>query len=207
MNKLLVAIGSGLLLSALTPVALAGHNQGVRAWRDAPPAYGHRTRAVRVRSYEVQHADSEYDYARVLDAEPIVRYVTVRVPQRECWDEEVWVDDRRHGGTAGATIAGGLIGGVIGRQIGGGSGRDAMTLVGTLVGSAIANDRARAREGGGDGYYDTVRRCETRDAVREERRVDGYRVTYLYNGKEYTTRTRHDPGDRIRVRVSVRPAG
>jgi uncharacterized protein YcfJ len=52
-----------------------------------------------------------------------------------------------------------------------------------------------------------VQRCETREEVREEERIEGYEVTYLYNGREYTTRTRNDPGSRLRVRISVDAAG
>ena len=35
--------------------------------------------------------------------------------------------------------------------------------------------------------------------------VSAYDVTYVYAGHEYTTRTDHHPGDRIRVAVDVRP--
>ena len=31
----------------------------------------------------------------------------------------------------------------------------------------------------------------------------GYEVTYLYDGREYTTRMDHDPGNRMRVRVDT----
>lgn len=173
-----------------------------------------------------EHADARttaanVTYADVVEVEPIIRYVRVEVPRRECWDEEVYYENRsrlssrryERRGSAGATIAGGLIGGVIGRQIGGGSGRDAMTVVGTLVGSALANDRFhRDRD---EVYYDepperqvrTVERCEVRREVREEERIDGYRVTYVYDGREYSTRTEEDPGDKIKVRVSVSPLG
>ena len=41
--------------------------------------------------------------------------------------------------------------------------------------------------------------------VHEEERLAGYSVTYVYAGETYTTRRRRDPGDSIRVRVSVRP--
>lgn len=192
----------GIALAALTaaPLALADHSSNRRAaW-------------ARADHQQVRHAQrSHYDYARVLGSEPIVRYVTVTVPRRECWDEEVSRERRNYrrgdGSVAGATIAGGLIGGVLGRQIGGGSGRDAMTVVGTLVGSAIANDKANRRARNYDEprevYTETVRRCEVHDEVREEERIDGYRVTYEYNGREYTTRTARDPGERIRVRVDV----
>lgn len=162
-----------------------------------------------------------YDYARVIDVDPIVRYVQVRTPVRECWEETRYYDtgygpqhyDRPHG-EAGATIAGGIIGGVIGRQFGGGKGRDAMTLVGTLVGAAIGNERARQRNAYGDrldygASYEReaypVTRCDTRYQSHEEERIDGYRVTYRYNGQTYTTRTDYDPGDRLRVRVAVSP--
>jgi hypothetical protein len=32
-----------------------------------------------------------------------------------------------------------------------------------------------------------------------------YDVTYEYAGRQYVTRTDHHPGDRMRVRVDVRP--
>jgi uncharacterized protein YcfJ len=202
-----LALIGGALLSA--GPALADHDRG---WRNGADR------------------GSGYDYARVIDVDPIVRYVQVRTPVRECWEEtryhETAYHDRRDHrdyrggrvdrGTAGATIAGGIIGGVIGRQFGGGSGRDAMTVVGTLVGAAIGNDRAR-RSGSDEPYerYDDYRayerhsrpvtRCETRYQSREEERIDGYRVTYRYHGQTYTTRTDHDPGDRLRVRVAVTP--
>src|SRR4051812_48770836 len=41
--------------------------------------------------------DEGYDYARVVDVQPLTRRVRVTAPQRECWDE-TRVDDRRNGG-------------------------------------------------------------------------------------------------------------
>jgi uncharacterized protein YcfJ len=35
--------------------------------------------------------------------------------------------------------------------------------------------------------------------------VSAYDVTYQYGGRNYTTRTNYNPGNRIRVRVDVRP--
>lgn len=32
-------------------------------------------------------------------------------------------------------------------------------------------------------------------------RIDGYRVTYVFRGREYTTRMAYDPGSRVRIRV------
>lgn len=157
--------------------------------------------------------------ADVVSVEPYFRRVRVEVPRKECWEEEV-VTERRRGhrhhrsdhGVAGATIAGGLIGGVLGRQIGGGSGRDAMTVVGAVLGSSIANDRAQDRREESNSqrkrYQDVqiVERCETTREIREEERIDGYLVTYVYGGNEYTTHTQEDPGAKIRIRVAVTPA-
>ena len=190
--KNIITVLSGLLILSATPAAMA--DRGYRTAQAAAPAYSRSTE-------QYSQASGNYDFAEVLDVQPIVRLVTVTVPRRECWSEEVYVEGRRSRGSAGSTIAGGLIGGVIGRQIGGGSGRDAMTLVGALVGSAIGTESARANRRQSDGHVQTVQRCETRDEVREEERIDGYQATYLYNGREYTTRTRNDPGERLRVRV------
>ena len=47
-----------------------------------------------------------------------------------------------------------------------------------------------------------MQRCETR-YQRWQERIDGYRVTYVYNGRRQVTEMPYRPGDRIRVRVDV----
>lgn len=173
-----------------------------------------------------RYPSPDVDYARVVDVEPLRQRVTVHVPVRECVETtaysaaEAWHDPP--GGaphryrTAGGTIAGGVIGGVIGNRFGDGDGRDAMRLLGTLVGAAIGHDaaarhalhnRAGAHHSGrpGSAPY-PVTECHTRHEPRIEERVAGYRVTYLYHGREYMTHTTVPPGDRIPVEVHVRPA-
>jgi len=39
-----------------------------------------------------------------------------------------------------------------------------------------------------------------------EKHVDGYLVTYQYDGRRYRMRTDYPPGDRIQVAVEVHPA-
>jgi uncharacterized protein YcfJ len=163
------------------------------------------------------------DYARVVDVVPIVQRVRIATPARECWQETEYQTIRhetrsyapaqRRVNTAVPTIAGGIIGGVIGHQFGGGSGQDAMTAVGALVGASMGNRAAynqattasRARVE----YEDvpvTVQRCQESTSYREEERIDGYRVTYVYAGREYVTTMASHPGTSIPVRVTVVPS-
>ena len=153
-------------------------------------------------------AEPVFDYARVLDVNPIIRYVTVTTPVKECWEEtREYTVTHRAPGTVGKTLFGAIVGGVIGHQFGSGSGNDAATVAGSLIGASVANKAARAN---GD-YYETrhaepVTRCETRYQTREEERIDGYRVIYAYKGQKYATTMPEDPGKRLRIRVDVRPA-
>lgn len=125
--------------------------------------------------------------------------------------------DRRTGGSqAGSTMAtviGGVVGAVIGSQVGGGSARYATSAIGSMVGGVAGRQiyeqsrRSRDRTG-------TVRVCDpvrvdghysSNNYASNDRAVSAYDVTYEYAGRNYTTRTSYHPGDRIRVRVDVRP--
>lgn len=146
-----------------------------------------------------------YDYAKVVRVEPIVRQIRVSVPQEECWEEHVPVYQRSHQ-SATPMILGGIIGGVLGNTVGKGHGRDAATVAGTILGGSvgrdIGHDRQRPTEVG------TTRETRCRQVVdyRNEERIEGYWVTYHYQGEDYVTRMTNDPGPRIRVRVTVQPA-
>jgi len=151
--------------------------------------------------------DSSWDYARVVRAEPIVRSVRVRQPHEECREEPVTERRVVHGGPhdPGGILLGGIIGGVIGHQFGHGAGRDRAAAVGAAIGASHAahhqawhNRRVVERT-----VYETT--CRTTYESRWEERVEGYDVTYRYQGRLYHTRTVHDPGERIRVRVDVTP--
>ncbi len=152
-----------------------------------------------------RNGGTEYVFARVVDVEPMVRYVTVNRPRQECWDEIVR-EPTRPFGTLGPTIAGGIVGAAIGRQFGSGNDRDALTLIGAVAGSAVANQRA-VRNQGVETREVAVQRCQVvNDRVTEER-VDGYLVTYVYQGRRYTMQTDTPPGDRVQLAVDVRPVG
>ena len=171
----------------IATLALAAMLFGSNAWADRP----------------------QFDYAKVISADPIINYVTVKTPVRECWEETRYHTVDRHAGDRRAsTFLGAVIGGVVGHQFGSGRGNDAATVAGTMIGAAIGNQSARERYG-----YDKerveypVERCATRYREHREERIDGYRVLYRYNGQKYLTEMPYDPGNRIRVRVDVRPAG
>jgi len=162
--------------------------------------------------------DDAYDYARVVDVQPLTRRVRVTTPQRECWDEtRTDPSGGYHNGplprtVAGGTLLGAAIGAVIGNQIGHGDGRHAATAAGAIIGAGIGHEQA-VRRNAQYGVYNpgpprtyTVQRCETHYREDIEERVDGYRVTYVYNGRRQVTQLPYKPGDRIRVRVDVSPA-
>ena len=178
------------------------------------------------------YQDEQYEYAQVISSEPLVRQVHVTVPQRECYNEThyVPVNGYRYGSgyggrsgygvgqsTAGSMILGGLIGAAIGHQIGNQQSRRTGAIAGAIIGTAIGNEAAQRRGSygsshGNDYSRDELRavdsqRCEVRNEEHVEERIDGYRVTYRYNNRTYTTQTARDPGAQIRVRVSVSPLG
>ncbi|MCW8906457.1 MAG: glycine zipper 2TM domain-containing protein [Sedimenticola sp.] len=150
-------------------------------------------------------ADNSFsDQARVISSEPLYETVRVNQPVEQCWNERV-----RHRGRPGSssytpTIAGAIVGGVVGNQFGKGSGKDAMTVAGALLGASVGNDLGKRPE---RGYVTSERRCELVDNFSEHEELVGYRVKYRYNGKLFHTRTRHDPGRYLNVRVSVAPSG
>ncbi len=185
-------MNKGRLIAGVMLMALA-YTQSANAARYDYPAYG---------------TGSYTDSAEVIEVEPITKIVRVETPRRECWDEEVTVPRRvRYHDSATPTIIGGIIGGVVGNQFGKGDGKTLMTVAGALLGGSVGRDHARYRAAA-DNYsaYTTIEtRCTVRTEYHEEERVEGYRVKYGYNGRVYVTRTRHHPGDRIPVSVSVVP--
>jgi len=48
-------------------------------------------------------------------------------------------------------------------------------------------------------------RCYTIERERSIERIDGYQVTYLYNGQQLSKRLSYDPGSKLRIQVHARP--
>ncbi|HET8941343.1 MAG TPA: glycine zipper 2TM domain-containing protein, partial [Rudaea sp.] len=104
-----------------------------------------------------------------------------------------------------ATVFGAIVGGLLGNRIGKGDGRKAATAAGVAAGGVIGNNLAAAEDGDNIPHYTTQRRCREISAP-VQRRIVGYDVEYRYRGEVYTSRVSHDPGNRLRVRVSITPA-
>lgn len=148
-----------------------------------------------------------------------------RYYQRDGYGQDVYGrdgygDDGYRGGSQTgrtvATVVGGLVGAVVGSKVGGGSARYATSALGSMVGGMAGRQiydqsvRRRQPQDGmvtvcdhvsSDRYYNGDGRAyRTGDSS-----VQAYDVTYEYAGRQFTTRTNYHPGDRIRVRVDVRP--
>lgn len=148
------------------------------------------------------YAEEFVDQARVISVAP--EYERVNTPRQECYDDY----EPRAGYDApqehsyGGAVLGGVAGAIVGNQVGQGHGREAATALGAVTG-ALVGDRMQNRD-----YRDTreprvVRRC--RDVGQIENRITGYRVVYEYGGRRYATVTPNNPGNFLRVRVSVDP--
>jgi uncharacterized protein YcfJ len=130
-------------------------------------------------------------YAQVLRASPVYEMQRVRVPEEQCGPDR----EGRDGSTG--TVAGAVVGGVLGHRVGKGDGRKAATLAGAVLGGVVGR---RIDKGQG-----TRPGCRTVEVEREQRQLVGYDVEYQYKGQTYMSRMDVDPGNRVRVRVSVVP--
>jgi uncharacterized protein YcfJ len=143
------------------------------------------------------------DFGRVTRVEP--RVEQVRSPREECKTDYVQVPvQQQQQRSAGGSIVGAIAGGIIGNQVGGGSGRAAATAVGAITG-AVVGDRIdnNGRQVNQYTQEQAVRSCRVVDAY--ETRTTGFDVTYDYRGRSYTSIMARDPGERVRLRVSVEP--
>src|SRR5262245_32813776 len=146
-NKFLAVAVLGIVCAS---PALADHDDRGRGRGNAYGHYKHTPVAVAYAPAFIS--------ARVVDVEPLVRYVTVDRPREQCWNEIV-AEPVRPFGVAGPTAAGAIVGAAIGRQFGSGNDRDALTVLGAVAGGTVAHQRA-IRNGAGATRDVTVPRCE-----------------------------------------------
>jgi uncharacterized protein YcfJ len=149
------------------------------------------------------HAADFEDFGQVVRVTPQTEQINR--PRQECRTEYVQVQQPAAQRSAGGSIIGGIAGALLGNQVGGGSGRTAATAAGAIAG-AVVGDRLdnNGNPVGGGTQEQAVRQCRTVDHW--ESRNNGYEVTYDYRGHNYTTLMSYDPGQRVRLRVSIAPA-
>ncbi|MGH8091661.1 MAG: glycine zipper 2TM domain-containing protein [Rudaea sp.] len=154
--------------------------------------------------------NSHYGWADVLRVDPIYGDDAASPPPQPCYEEQVPVDapaDTEVQNKRGVfTAIGAFVGGILGNQFGKGNGRAAATVAGAVAGGVAGNNIAAAGEENGDlrPQYKTVRHCPP--AASGQRKTVAYDVEYRYRGDVYSSRMSYDPGDRLRVKVSVSPA-
>ncbi len=148
------------------------------------------------------------EFGHVTRVQP--RVEQVRQPREECRTEYVQapVYQQPQQRSAGGAIIGAIAGGVLGNQVGRGNGRAAATAVGAVAGAVIGDKVDNQGRPVNDPQYaqtqeQAVRQCRTVDAYQS--RTVGYDVTYDYRGRSYTSIMDRDPGQRVRLRVSVEP--
>ncbi|MGE5621623.1 MAG: glycine zipper 2TM domain-containing protein [Bacillota bacterium] len=148
----------------------------------------------------VAAANDFEDSARVVSVSPQVEQVNQ--PRQECRTEYVTVQRQPQRGMGGSII-GGIAGGILGNQVGGGNGRTAATAAGAIAGAIVGDRMENNNVGGAAVEQQPVQRCVMVDNW--QTRTNGYAVTYEYHGHTYTAVMPYDPGQRLRVRVSVQP--
>ncbi len=150
-------------------------------------------------------AQTSYEYAQVVAADPIYQLVEFSEPSEQCWQEEVFVERSSRGGSNTPVLISTILGGALGNAVGNNkSSQRVGTVVGAVLGHSIGRDIVRSnRRSSVDSQV--VERCKTVYETVQEERLVGYQVTYLYEGEERTIRTETDPGEQIRLRINVQP--
>lgn len=172
---------------------------------------------------------TRYGWADVLRVDPVYEAASDAVDgdqanpaaPADCDDPppQARVQDQADNRVAGSVI-GALIGGVIGHAFGSGDGKKATTAAGAVAGGVagnriaaahdgVANERAQQADVERDAVSASLRDCRDAHATRRpnksERHIVGYDVEYRYKGEIYMVRLPFDPGDRMRVKVTVVP--
>jgi uncharacterized protein YcfJ len=150
------------------------------------------------------------DTARVVSSSPV--YERVADPRQECWIETVSSTGtvtrsapQEH--NIGGALLGGVVGGVVGNQIGQGNGNAVATAAGAIAGALIGDQVANQDQNGQPQQVTQApqvrqeQHCRTIENYKDV--IRGYDVTYRYSGKDVTVRLPNDPGDTVRVGVSV----
>jgi uncharacterized protein YcfJ len=181
--------GKGIMAKILIASLLLGIAAAANAQDYPPPPPPPGAQAANVR----------YGWAEVLRVDPVYAPVAA-APQQQCYPETVTQRDDNH---TGGTVLGAIVGGVLGNTVGKGDGRKAATVAGAVAGGAVGNRVSAAH----DRTYTTQQTvCRPVDNYAPQQQIVAYDVEYRFRGDVYMSRVPYDPGERLRVRMTVAPA-
>jgi len=150
--------------------------------------------------------EQKFDYAKVLDVEPVYRQVQVTDPVRECWNEPAYQRQQGYPKSAGGMLVGGLLGGVIGHQLGKGGGNRIATAVGTIIGAQIGHQAVNGDDSNDhQRVIDYQQHCQLNHTTSYAEVIDGYHVIYRFRGQRHQIEMPYDPGERIKMRIQFSP--
>lgn len=137
--------------------------------------------------------------AKIISVEP--SYITKKVPYTKChYEQRAFAYQSRRAVDGSGTVIGGIAGGVIGNQIGRGNGNIAATIGGTIVG-ALAGNQVERDINRPDVYVRMVEICRTHYTTKQI--INGYHVTYQYNGHIETKFMKKKPlGKELRLTLT-----
>lgn len=139
------------------------------------------------------------NHARVLEVRPMYAAGTTH---QECWNEES--HRYEHSRINPGTVLGAVVGGVLGHQVGSGRGNDVATAGGAILGGVIGNNVDGRHEERENAPSDSTR-CRT--VSDSNSNVTGYYVRYEYQGRDYTARMDHQPGEWLTRGRDIRDDG
>ncbi len=134
--------------------------------------------------------------------EASARYVLVREyrPEKVC--REVAVTQPSSSNSHTPEILGALIGGAVGKEV---SDSNTAKVAGALLGASIARDIEKQNQRKNAQTVGTQVVCETIQREVEVRKIDGYDVSYKFNGVVFKGSVDERPGDTLRIWVSTTP--
>ena len=134
----------------------------------------------------------------ITNVKPNYVVTEVRVPVNNC-NQQLVPTHRNGGGFTANNIIGGVIGGILGNQFGKGNGKTAITAIGAVTGAVVADNHFNSS----NTYYEKRVVCNTTYRIQQKTFIDGYLVSYTFNGLNYTTRTAFKPyGNTLKLRVN-----
>jgi uncharacterized protein YcfJ len=147
-------------------------------------------------------ASAKGRYGRVVDVEPVYRYVSISAPREVCSAPRRYKGHRSSANTVTGAIIGGTLGHVIGKNS---RNRHTATIAGVVIGSVIGHELGERHtthnypsNRHSTGHH--KQNCVTRHAPRRKvKQLEGYDVTYRFRGKHFQTFMDQHPGKHLYV--------